>query len=199
MLTKNEISCIHKLYECFKDSLQLTRENNNIYSIGMVYYVNFDGAMLFRNDEYYCNIHNPDLIGIANIYGVCGEKNFTLRVDNPNQDVLYIPPEDALQLVEEKCEHASVGYLIAARMNRLLDYIELHTNSKSYHKVRALIYYTDSLKIKPNVILSTMIINVTGLSRSWVMNIIAELKKGGYISLTRGRLVKINKELPIHF
>ncbi|MDC7841021.1 helix-turn-helix domain-containing protein, partial [Klebsiella pneumoniae] len=39
----------------------------------------------------------------------------------------------------------------------------------------------------------------TNLSRSRVMSILAELRKGGYITVHRGVLEKITRTLPAHF
>ncbi|MCS2169596.1 helix-turn-helix domain-containing protein [Scandinavium sp. TWS1a] len=47
--------------------------------------------------------------------------------------------------------------------------------------------------------IAAFIIKRTGLSKSYVFEVLSELKKGGYIKMSKGKLFSINKKLPLKF
>ncbi|WP_336220283.1 helix-turn-helix domain-containing protein [Citrobacter amalonaticus] len=87
---------------------------------------------------------------------------------------------------------AYASMLIYSRMNMLM-------NCSVYDMVKYYLYKIESsteLKLKENI--CTYIILRTGYSRSAVMTVLNELKKGAYIEINRGKLKKINF-LPVKF
>lgn len=81
-------------------------------------------------------------------------------------------------------EYASM--LLYSRMNMLM-------NSSVYDMVKYYLCKIESnpeLKLKENI--CTYIILRTGYSRSAIMTVLNELKKGDYIQINRGKLTKIN-------
>ncbi|WP_105903101.1 helix-turn-helix domain-containing protein [Vibrio gangliei] len=80
--------------------------------------------------------------------------------------------------------------------------LDLHSERKkvsSYHTIRSMlfryIYRTESHEHE-NEGIASFIISRTNLSRAHVFRVLADLKQGGYITIKKGRLISINKNLP---
>lgn len=72
----------------------------------------------------------------------------------------------------------------------------------TYRQIRRLLYLYDrkrELFISSGETVSSYIMARVSISKSQVMKILAELRKGGYISIDKGLLVSINRKLPEHF
>lgn len=72
----------------------------------------------------------------------------------------------------------------------------------TYRRIRRLLYLYDRkrmLFISSGESVSSYIMSRVPISKSQVMKILAELKKGGYISIERGFLISINRKLPEEF
>lgn len=77
-------------------------------------------------------------------------------------------------------------------------YYERNTDTR-YSVIRNMIYrYT--IKNSNNTLkeqnLATFILNRTQLSRSYIFKVLSELKSGGYITIEKGKLISINKNIP---
>lgn len=71
-----------------------------------------------------------------------------------------------------------------------------------YRRVRQLVYQYDSQKAFLSPLresLSEFILSRVTISRSQVMRILSELRKGDYIHIERGCLMSINRKLPLDF
>lgn len=72
----------------------------------------------------------------------------------------------------------------------------------AYSSIRELIYMYNAKRdiiLKGNESLLKYITSRVLISRSQVLKILSELKKGGYITVKRGSLISINKNLPDNF
>lgn len=77
-------------------------------------------------------------------------------------------------------------------------YYERNTDTR-YSVIRNMIYrYT--IKNSNNTLqeqnITTFILQRTQLSRSYIFKVISELKSGGYITIEKGKLISINKNIP---
>ncbi|HEY2454423.1 MAG TPA: helix-turn-helix domain-containing protein [Scandinavium sp.] len=80
-----------------------------------------------------------------------------------------------------------------------IDILHERSSGLGYETIRAMIIRCNIKKMNGTLSdepLSSFILRRTRLSRSYVFRIIADLKKGGYITVIRGRLYSINRILP---
>jgi CRP-like cAMP-binding protein len=115
-------------------------------------------------------------------------------------DIATLPYERVMALVEEKKAWALMAKHIMFVTNKLFIYSEMLTAPTSYDILR---YQLQMLIQEPeNVRSSTSawqyILDRTRLSRSSIMKMLAELKKGDYIQLENGKLTAIHR-LPARF
>lgn len=99
--------------------------------------------------------------------------------------------------------HAESLCKIMANMIAMLTHVYYERNNESrYATIRSMIYrYHARIKsgsLEKESIVS-FILKRTRLSRSYIFQILAELKSGGYITMQRGKLISINRYIPDRF
>lgn len=72
-------------------------------------------------------------------------------------------------------------------------------HESGYHIIKSMLsryLYRRKINTEEREGVASFIINRTTLSRSYVFRVLAELKKGGYITIKKGKLLSIDKNLP---
>ncbi|KNC91899.1 winged helix-turn-helix transcriptional regulator [Trabulsiella odontotermitis] len=115
-------------------------------------------------------------------------------------DIATLPYERVMALVEEKKAWALMAKHIMFITNKLFLYSEMLTAPTSFEILR---YQLQMLILEPESVRNSMsayqyILDRTRLSRSSIMKMLAELKKGEYIELENGKLIAIH-HLPARF
>ncbi|ADO48554.1 hypothetical protein Entcl_2302 [[Enterobacter] lignolyticus SCF1] len=80
-------------------------------------------------------------------------------------------------------------------------HVERRTDS-GYHTIKAMLYrylYRRSINSAENEGIANFIIRRTNLSRSYVFRVLAELKEGEYITVKKGKLISIDRKLPVDY
>ncbi len=107
----------------------------------------------------------------------------------------------AVEILNEKNLWQEMAHILAQRLMVLRMRSQEMVGVDSYPMVRTLLTeladYPEAYRRQINAL--SFIQRRTNLSRSRVMSILAELRKGGYITVHRGVLEKITRTLPAHF
>ncbi|QBH97627.1 hypothetical protein EKN56_15175 [Limnobaculum zhutongyuii] len=108
--------------------------------------------------------------------------------------------DDAKSVIAEENLYESVNYILA---NNAAEYYRVFAktiNPNNYAFIRLLLIELDqsSDEIKTSVTVASYIIKRSWLSRSYVMLVLSELRKGDYIHMENGKLISITS-LPERF
>lgn len=113
----------------------------------------------------------------------------------------WIGHQVAVEILNEKNLWQEMAHILAQRLMVLRMRSQEMVGVDSYPMVRTLLTeladYPEAYRRQINAL--SFIQRRTNLSRSRVMSILAELRKGGYITVHRGVLEKITRTLPAHF
>ncbi|MCT4706579.1 helix-turn-helix domain-containing protein [Enterobacteriaceae bacterium H11S18] len=108
---------------------------------------------------------------------------------------------------DEAIHASSIGSLylnkVMAYMISALVYINHERNAgERYYTIRSLLYryqYLYAGEVKSAESVSAFILKRTGLSRSYVFQILSGLRDGGYITINKGKMLSINKTIPVKY
>ncbi|MCD1125449.1 helix-turn-helix domain-containing protein [Jinshanibacter sp. LJY008] len=111
-----------------------------------------------------------------------------------------LPTEEARKIIKEKDLYQSIGYVLANNTTAFFHMYEKVISPNNYTFIRLLIMDLNraSDAIKDSITVAAYIIKRSGLSRSYVMMVLSELRKGGYITMDDGKLISITS-LPERF
>jgi hypothetical protein len=159
----------------------LPKTSSGVYALNTLYYIKHGAILILNDGRALSPLVAPDFIGI---HFVLGQSISSLKLEFkllPGAEVYMIDAHAAKSEVFNKNSYESVAYLIARRLYEFCDITKTFTstNSNAYKKVKTAIEYT-------------------GISKSRVMFILSELKKGGHIATQDGRVL-IASKLPSEF
>lgn len=113
----------------------------------------------------------------------------------------FVPVDEFVRVLDEQNQWHDVAKVLAQRMIVMSIREKEFIGTDSYPMVRSLLLelqnYPEKYRGKINVL--DFVLRRTGLSRSRIMSILAELRKGGYITINRGRLLSVDQKLPMVF
>ena len=154
----------------------------------------FSGTCVASRDEdglVISKIVAPNLFGINQL--LPPEMNVVLEAAT---DIEYIQlsQEDFLNLVEEQQLWKNVSYVQMYLASTLYDFLRKNSGVSTYKLICNSLYALSNEDFETRAMTSAVeyIKERTFLSRSGIMNILADLKAGGHIVIKRGLLIKIN-------
>lgn len=111
--------------------------------------------------------------------------------------VYFIKTDQALNLLKQE-NYKDILYLISKNMHAIGCQFVRVKNETSYTIIKGAIeYYSrNQSSLVKHVSLSRFLIDFTGLSKSWIMQTLNELRKGGYIQTHDLEASVIQKKLP---
>lgn len=149
-------------------------------------------------------IFAPSLLGLIDGYGVFNgipEKHHCSLFAETDLRGRWIGHRAAVEILNAQKPVAGDGPCSGAAADGVEHAFAGDDGVDSYPMVRTLLTeladYPEAYRRQINVL--SFIQRRTNLSRSRVMSILAELRKGGYITVHRGVLEKITRTLPAHF
>ncbi|MBK3267120.1 cytoplasmic protein [Klebsiella pneumoniae] len=149
-------------------------------------------------------IFAPSLLGLIDGYGAFNgipEKSHCSVFAETDLRGGWIGHQVAVEILNEKNLWQEMAHILAQRLMVLRMRSQEMVGVDSYPMVRTLLTeladYPEEYRRQINAL--SFIQRRTNLSRSRVMSILAELRKGGYITVHRGVLEKITRTLPAHF
>ncbi|WP_097163355.1 winged helix-turn-helix transcriptional regulator [Enterobacter sp. CC120223-11] len=163
----------------------------------MCYIILSGSVSVIRNSDkrVLVNISAPLILGL-NIFG---EDTIHIKLLSECQ-VGELPLETAMEIIRTRNLWEQMTYYMMSFSKKIWISSEMLSAGSSYDLIK---YQLTELMKEPedyrnNISADLYIKNKTNLSRSGIMRILAELKKGGYIVMLRGILLKIN-QLPPKF
>ncbi|WP_156294484.1 helix-turn-helix domain-containing protein [Serratia oryzae] len=195
--------CVITLADVFEPYLcPLPESKSGMYTIDTLYYVKKGAVLVFNSGSSFSPLIGPDFIGT---YFILGQTAMRLNLEFKllsGAEVYTIDIAQAKSLVSKYNLYESISYLIANRLYEFCNITEIYINpdSSAYKKVKICInlFYEHKDILGDSISLSTFIIECTGISKSRVMFILSELRKGGYITIENGKLLSVAK-LPNEF
>ncbi len=149
-------------------------------------------------------IFAPSLLGLIDGYGAFNgipEKSHCSVFAETDLRGGWIGHQVAVEILNEKNLWQEMAHILAQRLMVLRMRSQEMVGVDSYPMVRTLLTeladYPEEYRRQINAL--SFIQRRTNLSRSRVMSILAELRKGGYITVHRGVLEKITRTLPPTF
>ncbi|MGU3525452.1 helix-turn-helix domain-containing protein [Enterobacteriaceae bacterium C23F] len=163
----------------------------------MCYVILSGSVSVIRNSDkrIMVNISSPLILGL-NIFA---EDTVHIKLLSECQ-VAELTLETAMEIIRTKNLWEQMTYYMMSFSKKIWISSEMLSAGSSYELIK---YQLTELMKEPedyrnNISADLYIKNKTNLSRSGIMRILAELKKGGYIVMLRGILLKIN-QLPPKF
>ena len=150
-----------------------------------------------ENNMVISTIFAPSLLGLIDGYGVFNgipEKHHCSLFAETDLRGRWIGHQAAVEILNAQNLWQEMAHVLAQRLMVLSMRSQEMVGVDSYPMVRTLL---TELADYPEAV--SFIQRRTNLSRSRVMSILAELRKGGYITVHRGVLEKITRTLPAHF
>lgn len=163
------------------------------------FYVSSGFVSVYRKNEDVLlgHLHAPIFFGVNYLYDVYFPVYFTGGVGA----VIYKGEVDVLlKVIRENHLEECLLYVMISNVNELYRRDLISGKSDSYQIIKSiLLHYIDKpLDFRMQFGIASIIIKLTGLSRSHVMRILSELKKGGYIETKEGKLISVS-DLPEKF
>lgn len=113
----------------------------------------------------------------------------------------FVPLNKFVEIADEQNLWHDVARILAHRLIVMSAREQELVGVDSYLKVRSLILelwtYPEEYRKGINVV--SFIQRRTGLSRSRTMTFLSELRKGGYITIVRGKLTSVDQKLPVAY
>ena len=147
------------------------------------------------------------LVGIAQAPFIMGLSDGVMKTDVPyrlitesNCTGYHLPASQTINIIEQ-CQVGREALFWLAGQNCMLELRDFHLiGNNSYDQIRATLIsmtkWDDELRSRVGVM--NYIHQRTRISRSVVAEVLAALRKGGYIEMNKGKLVNINR-LPFEY
>lgn len=115
-------------------------------------------------------------------------------------EISMLPIARANEIISEHNLWKSLAYLLIYTATRVYDHCTKISALTSYDVIRYQLYelMSETESVRRSVTIAKYVQGRTFLSRSSIMKILAELKKGGYIITDKGMLVSIN-HIPLKY
>lgn len=157
-----------------------------------------------ENDIISSTIFAPTVIGLVDAYGsfydVPARPQHYVYAETRGTGY-HVPVDEFLRVLDEQNLWHDVARVLAQRLMVMSIREQEYIGTDSYLMVRSLLlelhFYPAEYREQINVL--SFVLRRTGLSRSRIMSILAELKKGKYITINRGRLISVDQKLPAVF
>ncbi|MEY7845334.1 helix-turn-helix domain-containing protein [Klebsiella africana] len=157
-----------------------------------------------ENNMVISTIFSPSLFGLIDGYGVFDgipEKHHCSLFAETNLQGRWIAHQAAAEILSKQNLWQEMAHILAQRLMVLSMRSQEMVGVDSYLMVRTLLMeladYPEAYRQQINVL--SFIQRRTNLSRSRIMSILSELRKGDYILIHRGVLKTIAHPLPAHF
>lgn len=150
-----------------------------------------------NGDDLLGHLHAPTFFGVNYLYDAYFPIYFT---GGENTSIYQGDNENLLQVISHNQLHECLLYTMISNVNELYRRDLISAASDSYQAIRSILlhYATKPADFRMQFGIASIITKLTGLSRSHVMRILSELKKGGYIETEDGKLVSVGS-LPEKF
>lgn len=157
------------------------------------FYVSSGFISVYRKNEDILlgHLHAPVFFGVNFLY----DAYFPVYFIGGHETVIYQGEVNKLQeVIKENHLEECLIYVMIANLNELYRRDLISGKSDSYQVIRSiLLHYIDKpMDFRMQFGIASIIIKLTGLSRSHVMRILSELKKGGYIETKEGKLISVS-------
>lgn len=164
-----------------------------------LFYVSSGFLSVYRKNEDILlgHLHAPVFIGVNFLYGAYFPVYFT---GGPEAVIYQGDVGTLLGIIKENHLEECLIYVLLSNLNELYRRDLISGKSDSYQVIRSILlhYIGKPLGFRMQFGIASIIIKLTGLSRSHVMRILSELKKGGYIETKEGKLISVS-DLPEKF
>ncbi|MEO3989190.1 helix-turn-helix domain-containing protein [Pseudocitrobacter cyperus] len=193
-----ELIVEHIIKHANYESVTIAEENFRLQREKYLYFVT-SGNFTLRNQT---NNHINFVDSAPFIVGIVNNKDFTDggMVFSPQSEctVLIMDRQEADNIFSEKGFWKILYLFTTYVIQSMLITKNMTHGANSYKKIKNCIESLQQLPddVKSKISAIQFIINETGISRSRVSAILAELKKGGFIKVTRGKLISVDKSLP---
>ncbi|MBK5071725.1 helix-turn-helix domain-containing protein [Budviciaceae bacterium CWB-B4] len=150
-----------------------------------------------REDRLLSYVEGPAILGLAYLYTPTA--NHYMKA-NETSTILTLPTREAHKIIKEENLYESFICIQSHNVALIFEMYERTITSSNYAFIRALLIDLDqnSNAVKESVTVASYIIKRSGLSRSYVMLVLSELRKGDYIRMEDGKLTGITS-LPERF
>lgn len=136
----------------------------------------------------------PYILGMAQ--GLYPEKMNLLAIEHISDGVIYrLESQRAIEIISKKQCWSSLAHFLAFQIGFLSSRYYDISHRSSYLVIKSLLI---EMSNEPDEIIQTYSIEKyiserCYLGRSGIMKILSDLRKGGYVEIKRGKLIKINK------
>lgn len=143
------------------------------------------------------HLHAPTFFGVNFLYDAYFPLYFT---GGNNTEIYQGNNETLLRVITQHQLQECLLYTMISNVNELYRRDLISAASDSYQAIKSILlhYATKPVEFRMQFGIASIITKLTGLSRSHVMRILSELKKGGYIETEDGKLVSVGN-LPDKF
>lgn len=167
---------------------------------GRVYYL-ISGEVEVRrksDDIIVINIESPAIIGLTSLYE---ESSYHYLKTIMPSNLISISKSDAVNIIDSENLWKSAFKIVSMAAFSYYKRDELIISTNVYSIIRRYLLILENLPEdeKNDISLFDYILKRTTISRSSLNKILRDLVEGGYISINRGRLVKILKTLPLNY
>ncbi|WP_170973609.1 winged helix-turn-helix transcriptional regulator [Citrobacter sp. wls710] len=140
----------------------------------------------------------PFIFGLSN---QLAESEYLFMRSEECSTVAAIPLEKANEIIADEDLWESLSRLLIYTAGRVYDHCTRISAPTSYDIIRSQLYelIRESDEFRQHITAANYIQSRTFLSRSSIMKILAELKKGGYIVTERGVLKQIQQNIPLKY
>ncbi|MEF3097839.1 winged helix-turn-helix DNA binding protein [Raoultella ornithinolytica] len=136
------------------------------------------------------------VLGLVESFGPSVSLQYVAKQDSKIATQCY---DDFVEIFTQKEQFKYLIKMTAFTLTMLLDSYNERNFSNRYNVIRSMIYrykIQQSEGILHDDSLASFILKRTKISRSYLFQILADLKDGGYIDVRNGKLYSILKELP---
>lgn len=140
----------------------------------------------------------PYIFGLGNIKKFLGH---LCLIATEESEISIIPTIKTNILIEQANLWQELAFSLMYTSGRLCEHTAELVGQSSYDIIRNKLYelLSETPETRLNITAANYILKRTFLSRSCVMKILAQLKKGGYITTQRGILLEIDKTIPLRY
>lgn len=150
-----------------------------------------------RDSLIYATIESPSIVGLSAFFNT--SQTLVLQ-PRSGTEYIYMPLNDFLKNIDDNDLWRKLSFILLFTNFRYNDYLVRNNCVPTYKLICNNLLALDSevFEIKATTSVVKYILDRTVLSRSCVMGVLSELRKGNYIVMHKGMLIKINK-LPVRF
>ncbi|ADO48408.1 winged helix-turn-helix transcriptional regulator [[Enterobacter] lignolyticus] len=140
----------------------------------------------------------PFAFGLSNQFATAD--NIHMRTLERSR-IASLPLKTANAIIAGQNLWESLAHLLIYTAGRVYDHCTRITAASSYDIIRSQLYelMQETPELRQNITAAAYIQTRTFLSRSSIMKILAELRKGGYITTERGLLLQIQRGIPLRY